>query len=114
MGATTGQVASTLTWEQGIIYITAIGLGIIFGALFSALVIPGLVFTSVAPSGATSQVSSGTFYGIQSVPPIQIVVPTSLGIALVLLVAICIIALAMMVRVVSHTSISQALRLNED
>ena len=114
MGATTGQVASTLTWEQGIIYITAIGLGILFGALFSALVIPGLVFTSVAPSGATSQISSGTFYGIQSVPPIQIVVPTSLGIALVLLVAICIIALAMMVRVVSRTSISQALRLNED
>jgi hypothetical protein len=33
---------------------------------------------------------------------------------LILLVAICIIALAMMVRVVSRTSISQALRLNED
>ncbi len=114
IGASPGQVASTLTWEQGIIYTTALGLGVLFGLLFSVLVIPGLVFTSVAPSGATSTISSSTFYGLQSVPPIQIILPNSLAIALALLLALCIFSLVMMVRIVSRTSIGQALRLNED
>jgi uncharacterized protein (DUF2267 family) len=116
IGASTGQVISTLMWEQGIIYTTAFGLGILFGALFSFLVIPGLVFTSVAPSNAasTGNISASTFYGIQSIPPIQIVVPLSLVIALALLVIACIGALGMMIRIVSRTSISQLLRLNED
>src|SRR5882757_4670459 len=64
LGASPGQVVSTLSWEQGIIYATALGLGILFGLIFSVLVIPGLVFTSVAPSGVTSGISSSTFYGI--------------------------------------------------
>ncbi len=76
--------------------------------------IPGLVFTSVAPSGTTSQVSSGSFYSLQGIPPIQIVIPDTLGFALVALIVICVITLAMMVRVVSRPSISQTLRLNED
>lgn len=114
IGASPGQVASTLTWEMAIIYATAIVLGVIFGSIFSFLVIPGLVFTSVAPSGTTSQVSSGSFYSLQGIPPIQIVIPDTLGFALVALIVICVITLAMMVRVVSRPSISQTLRLNED
>jgi Tfp pilus assembly protein PilX len=42
------------------------------------------------------------------------VIPSSLVIALVVLVVICIVALGMMVRIVSRPSISQTLRLNED
>ena len=114
LGASPGQVASTLTWEMAIIYATAIVLGVIFGSIFSALVIPGLVFTSVAPSGAPNQISSGSFYGLQGIPPIQIIIPGSLGLALVALIVICIITLTMMVRIVSRPSISQTLRLNED
>ena len=114
IGASPGQVASTLTWEMAIIYATAIVLGVIFGGIFSFLVIPGLVFTSVAPSGTTSQISSGSFYGLQGIPPIQIIIPGSLGFALVALVVICVITLTMMVQVVSRPSISQTLRLNED
>lgn len=114
LGASPGQVASTLTWEMAIIYATAIVLGIIFGSIFSALVIPGLVFTSIAPSGAPNQISSGSFYGLQGIPPIQIIIPASLGFALLALVVICIITLTMMVRLVSRPSISQTLRLNED
>ena len=114
IGATPRQVASTLTWEMAIIYATAIVLGVVFGTIFSLLVIPGLVFTSVAPSGITSQVSSGTFYGLQGIPPIQIIIPGSLGIALIALILICILTLTMMVRIVSRPSISQTLRLNED
>jgi len=114
IGATPRQVASTLTWEMAIIYATAIVLGVVFGTIFSLLVIPGLVFTSVAPSGTTSQVSSGTFYGLQGIPPIQIIIPASLGFALIALILICILTLTMMVRIVSRPSISQTLRLNED
>ena len=113
IGASPSQVASTLTWEMAIIYATALVLGVIFGSIFSFLVIPGLVFTSVAPND-TSQVSSGSFYSLQGVPPIQIIIPGSLGFALVALIGICIVTLATMVQVVSRPSISQTLRLNED
>jgi multisubunit Na+/H+ antiporter MnhF subunit len=46
--------------------------------------------------------------------PAQIVVSPSLEIALIVLVAICLLALTMMIRVVLRPSMSQRLRLNED
>ncbi len=112
LGAAPRQVASILTWELGIIYTTALVLGLLFGALFSFLALPVMVFTSVPSS--SSDVSSGTFYVVQNVPPINIVIPSSLFIILGALIVICVIALGMMVRVVSKPSISQTLRLNED
>lgn len=112
LGAAPRQIASILTWEQGIIYTTALALGLLFGALFSFLALPVMVFTSVPSSN--SDISSGTFYIVQNVPPINIVIPSSLFIILGALIVICIIALRMMVRVVSKPSISQMLRLNED
>ena len=113
LGSTPRQVASVLTWEQAIIYTTAMVLGILFGILLSALVLPALIFTSVA-SGVSNGTTSGEFYAIQNVPPIQLIIPTSLILALVVLVIICILAIAIMVRVVSRPSLSQSLRLNED
>ncbi len=62
----------------------------------------------------TGDIPNAEFYAVQSVPPIQLVMPTSLGIALGVFVAICIVALGMMLFIVSHPSLSQALRLNED
>ncbi len=114
LGAAPPQIAGTLTWEQCIIYTTSILLGILFGAIFSALVVPQLIFTSVGSSGASSDLTNSQFFVSQSVPPIQIVIPSSLVIALVILVVICIVALGMMVHVVSRPSISQTLRLDED
>lgn len=114
LGTPPRQIASVLTWEQGIIYTTAIVLGMIFGFLLSALAVPVLVFTSVGSSGANSDISRGAFYIAQSVPPIQVIVPLSVGIALVALIVICVIALGMMIRVASRPSIGQTLRLNED
>lgn len=111
LGTAPPQIASVLTWEQSIIYSTAMVLGIVFGLVLSLLVVPVLVFTSVAP---TSNVSSGQFLVMQSIPPVQIVIPPSVGIALGVLIVICIIALGMMVRIVSRPSISQTIRLNED
>jgi hypothetical protein len=77
----------------------------------SALALPALIFTS---AGSAGQISNGQFYVIQSVPSIRVVVPPSLWLALGLLITVCIVAVAMMVRIVSQPSISQALRLNED
>ncbi|HEY6406269.1 MAG TPA: FtsX-like permease family protein, partial [Ktedonobacteraceae bacterium] len=114
LGAAPSQIASTLTWEQCIIYSTSILLGILFGAIFSVLVVPQLIFTSVGSSGASSDLTSSQFAVAQSVPPIQIVIPPSLMIALAVLVVICVVALGMMIRVVSRPWISQTLRLNED
>ena len=114
LGAPSPQIASTLTWEQSIIYSTSILLGILFGAVFSALVVPRLIFTSVGSSSTSSDLTNNQFYVTQSVPPIQIVIPPLLVVALVVLVIICVVALGIMVRVVSRPSISQTLRLNED
>jgi putative ABC transport system permease protein len=110
VGAASPQIASTLMWEQSIIYSTAILLGILLGAIFSALVLPRLILTNVASSDLTNN----QFYVMQGAPPIQIVIPPLLVVVLAIIVIICVVALGIMVRVVSRPSISQTLRLNED
>jgi ABC-type antimicrobial peptide transport system permease subunit len=114
LGANPHQIASVLVWEQGIIYTTALLLGLSFGAILSATAIPVLVFTDVPSSGVFSQVSNGEFYILQHVLSAQVVVPTSLEIASIVLIALYTIALLMMVRVVLRPSLIRSLRLNED
>jgi putative ABC transport system permease protein len=111
LGAAPGQVARVLTWEQAIIYATGIILGTVFGILLSLLVLPSLVYTGVGLSGDTT---SGQFYLVQTIPPIQVVLPLTLLLVIAALIIICVIALAMMVRIVSKPSMNQTLRLNED
>lgn len=114
LGAAPLQIARVLLWEQAAVYATALLLGVIFGALLAATVVPTLVFTGVPASGVLSDVSSGQFYIIQHVLPTTVVVPISLAAVFITLVLICVIALALMARVVLRPSMSQALRLNED
>jgi hypothetical protein len=115
LGSTPPQIAGVLTWEQSLVYATAIGLGIAFGILLSFLVLPAFVFTTVVTSGSASQFSTGEFYVVQNVPPIERIIPVVLvAIALGVLVAICLIAVGLMVRVVSRPSVSMTLRLSED
>ena len=114
LGTSEGQVAGILTWEQGITYSTSLVVGIVFGAVLSATAIPSLVFSSVPTRGLNSESSSAQFYVLQHVIPIQITIPVSLVVALVLLVSICTVALWMMVRVVTQPALGQMLRLNED
>jgi ABC-type antimicrobial peptide transport system permease subunit len=112
LGTAPGQIASILTYEQVIVYATAIGLGIAFGLLLSFLVLPAFVFTSSLGSAATG---TGVFYITQSVPPIQMIIPgVLLALAVGILAAICIVALGMMVRIVSRPALSSTLRLNGD
>ena len=114
LGATPIQVVFALTWEQCFIYVTAILLGIIFGLVFSFLVVPVLTFTSVSPLGVSSDISTQAFYIAQSVPPLRIIIPTTVGIALALLALLCVITLALMIWLVLRPSISTMLRINED
>ena len=114
LGAAPRQVAGVLAWEQGIIYTTAILEGILFGVILSILAIPALIFSSVLPNQLTGNLSTADFYSVQTVPAINIVMPTSLGIALAILVGICLIAIGLMVLAVARPSIGQTLRLNQD
>jgi hypothetical protein len=107
----TSQLARVLLCEQSVVYITAIGLGTLFGGSLAATVVPALVFTSMLRAAG---LTSGEFYVIQRVLPVQLVIPPSLVFAFAVLVSLCIAALGMMAHIVSKPSISQTLHLNED
>ncbi len=99
LGTSPRQVASVLTWEQGLIYGIGILLGTGFGVLLATTVVPTLIYYGLS---------------LQNTLPVQIIVPTSLVLTLGAFIAVFILALGMMVRIVSRPSMSQMLRLNED
>jgi len=114
IGTSPGQVVEVLTWEQCIVYIIALILGLLFGLFLTFTVVPALVFTSVPVAGLGSVLSSSQFYGLQSAIPVQIVFSPLLVIALITLIVVCALVVSVMVRVVSKTSLGQMIRLNED
>ena len=99
LGTSPRQVASVLTWEQGLIYGIGILLGTGFGVLLATTVVPTLIYYGLS---------------LQNTLPVQIIVPASLVFTLGAFIAVFILALGMMVRIVSRPSMSQTLRLNED
>jgi ABC-type antimicrobial peptide transport system permease subunit len=114
LGTTPGQITRVLLWEQGVIYATALCLGIIFGAILSANAVPTLAFASVSAGGVLSSLSSDEFYVFEHIIPAHVVIPLSLGLAFVALVAICVVALWIMASVSLRPSMSQTLRVNEN
>jgi putative ABC transport system permease protein len=115
LGSTPRQIASVIALEQSITYSASLLAGLLAGLLFSIIIVPYFVFTTLAANPAQGQVTTGEFYVVQNVPPIQLVIPyLSIVIALAVLVVICAIALGIMLRIASRPSIAQALRLNED
>ena len=114
LGTTPGQITRVLLWEQGVIYATALCLGIIFGAILSATAVPTLAFASISAGGVLSSLSSDEFYIFERIIPAHVVIPLSLGLAFVALVAICVVALWIMASVTLRPSMSQTLRVNED
>ena len=114
LGTTPGQITRVLLWEQVVVYATALFLGIIFGAILSATAVPTLAFASVSAGGVLSSLSSDEFYVFERIIPAHVVIPLSLGLAFVVLVAICVVALWIMASVTLRPSMSQTLRLNED
>ncbi len=109
IGSTPGEVTGVLTWEQVIIYVTGIVLGIGFGSLLATSIIPTLTFTDL-----NTNVNAAQFYTLQTAFPIQVVVPPTLLFGLLALAVLFILALVTMVRVVSQPAVAQTLRLNED
>lgn len=109
LGTSPARVASILMWEQAIVYTIGLLLGVAFGALLSATVIPALSLSNL-----TTTLSNTQFFALQTAFPTRIVVPPTLPLALIVLVAIYVMALLMMVRIVSRPSLGQTLRLNED
>lgn len=114
LGATPRQIAGTVGWEQSTIFLTAILLGFLFGWLLAVLALPSLVFTSILPNQVSGVVDTQTFYAAQNAPPIAVVLPPELWVVLALVCALCLLALALIVRIVSRPSIARLLRLNED
>ena len=109
IGSTPRQIASMLTWEQAIVYLTGLLLGVGIGAFIVQAVIPALTLTDF-----NTNVNSNQFYALQNTFPTHIVLPSSLLLAFLALVIIYGVALTMMVRIVSQPSLNQTLRLNED
>lgn len=109
IGSTPRQIASMLTWEQAIVYLTGLLLGVSIGAFIAKTVIPAITLTDF-----NTNVSSNQFYSLQTIFPAQIVLPATLLLVLLALGIIYGIALTMMVRIVSRPSLSQVLRLNAD
>jgi FtsX-like permease family len=114
LGATPRQVMSTLAWEQGIIYIAALLLGILIGSLLAALSLPSLILTSVLPNQITGNINTANFYAAQFVPPLQTIIPGTLWLVLGALLAICLLALSLMLFKITRSSIGLMLRLSED
>jgi ABC-type antimicrobial peptide transport system permease subunit len=108
LGTTLRQTAGVLAWEQAIVYLTGVLLGVGFGILLIVSVIPALTFTDL-----NSNLSNEQFFALQSALSTQIAVPPSLPLILFVLVCIYGIALTIMVRVVSRPLIGQKLRLDE-
>lgn len=113
LGSDASQVAGILTWELAVILATALVLGLLFGALLAFTSVPPLVFTGALPTALVS-ISSNAIYTLQQIIPVTIVMPFSLVIALLCLLALCLIALGLMTRLAQRPLMAQALRLDED
>ena len=114
LGATALQVTSLFLLEQGVVFFTALIIGLLFGAILATTVVPALIYSDIPITGVLSSLSDNQFYLIQHSFSKQIVIPPSLSIALALLVGVCLTAVGMMAWTVLRPSLGQALRLNED
>ncbi len=108
LGTTPAQVASVLTWEQLIVSVTGLLLGMGFGVLLIVSVIPSLTFTDV-----NANLSSAQFFALQLALPARVVVPSSLPLVLLIYAGVVVTAIAIMVRVVARPALEQTLRLDE-
>ena len=114
MGAAPRQVVAMLTWEQGIVHLTALVLGGIFGIILAVTAIPALLYVDIPAGGSLGNTSVASFYILQQVVAPRIIVPASLSMVLPGLLIVFALALSVMITVTLRPSLSRALRLNED
>src|SRR5437667_12886425 len=106
LGTAPAQITRVLLWEQVVIYVTALFLGIIFGAILSATAVPILAFTSLSAGGVLSSLSSDEFYVFQRIIPAQVVIPLSFGWPFAALWAICVVGFWIMGTITFRRSMS--------
>jgi ABC-type lipoprotein release transport system permease subunit len=107
LGSTPRQIRGMLAWEQIIVYLSGLVLGLVLGWVLSLTALPLLIFVELA--------TGGNFNNVPNVPPARVIVPTStLALALGVLVAICVLALILTMGALARLSLGQTLRLNED
>ncbi len=109
IGASSQQIALVFLWEQAIVYITGLVLGVGFGTLLVISVLPQLTFTN-----SNVDLTAQQFFALQSALAAQLTIPPSLFVALLALLCICGLTLITMVRIVMLPLLNQTLRLNED
>lgn len=114
IGADPRQVTGLLLLEQGIVYVVALLIGALLGTLLTFTIVPSIIFTDIPLTGILSSLSESQYYVMQSAIPRQLVIPTNLSLAFVLLIVICGLALGLMAWMVLRPSMSQTLRINED
>jgi len=109
LGTTPRQILALLLWEQGIVYVSALGLGLLLGLLLAQAALPALIFTS-----ALARTNN---YGGPPIdaPPAQTILPVG-QMALVLggIAISCVIALTLTTFTLARASLAEALRLNQD
>ena len=76
--------------------------------------VPALIFSGIPPGAGVINGNIIDFAALQHIIPVQIAMPFSLVIAILVFIATCAIAFGMMVSLVLQRSISQELRLNDD
>ncbi|HJT56839.1 MAG TPA: FtsX-like permease family protein, partial [Ktedonobacteraceae bacterium] len=112
LGATFRQITGIMAYEQGLIYLVALCLGIVFGMLLAVTVVPTLLLSTPPDiSGGTNSVIIDI---VQQLLPAQTVFPWSLGIVFAALLILCITAVLIMAWVALRPSMSSTLRLDED
>ena len=110
LGARPVQVVLLLTWEQGCVLIMALVLGTLLGLPLALVTVPSLIVNSIPATAA----GTNAVYLTQALLPARVVIPGSLlGILLVLL-ALCLLALLLMGAFALRLTLSQQIRLNED
>lgn len=114
LGTTPGQLATLLGWEQGIVYATAIVLGILAGSFFTAITLSSLVFSQTSLTSTQINPYSTSIFILQAIPALRVVIPPSLLIALGVLIVLCALALIISTVTVTRPSLAQTLRLGED
>ncbi|HET8841966.1 MAG TPA: ABC transporter permease, partial [Ktedonobacteraceae bacterium] len=113
LGTPPRQIRQILTWELAIVLITSLFLGLIFGALLAFSSVPPLIFTSVLPANLVD-ISSTAVFTSQAIIPVTIVLPSSLFLAMGILLALCLLTLGLMTRLAQRPLMSEMLLLDDD
>ncbi|HLG75355.1 MAG TPA: FtsX-like permease family protein, partial [Ktedonobacteraceae bacterium] len=116
LGTAPRQLVGMLTWEQVPLYLLLILLGMATGWLLSVMTLPALILSSVTTGTlvALSNLTVNDLTIASVLPSLHMNIPDEVGIVICLLVAVCVVALGLMVRAITRVSIMKTLRLDED